>query len=685
MNGYNSQAEYWHDLIRWGRMVTDDKIKAAAYFDEMENRASKSLQSGLFLPLAYTCIVFSLNRFERHCLYLALLPELDIGFEAAFAELHGEADRRLLSAELALRLYVADDEETFPLSSCFGTGGMLRDYLLTFSGGIGRSDLAVSWKLAKRIKEFVVENRLSNPALAGFTFLWEPDADLDASGDVFQQKAELERMERFLTSEVEQGAGAAAILVCGPVGSGKKSLITSFARRLNQAVLFVKTSAIAPENCLDSGLLHEIFRESVLRQSVICFDDLDKLNFLTQMGFTSQEEAEINAVSAILERASEVSNLVFATSRKPYRVFGGGFSGRLLTVDLPVPDEEQRRLLWRQLSSAYKISSRISLEEFAGKFIFTPGQIQSALLEGEKLADVQGSSEIDTASLYQGCYSQIEHELEGTKAVRIPGIFRWDDLILPPQSKDLLRLACEQVRHRYTVYNKWGFGAKLPYGRGLSLLFSGPPGTGKTMGAQVVASELKMELFKVNLAGVVSKYIGETEKNLQEVFREAKKSQGVLFFDEADVLFSKRMEVKETNDKYSNMEAAFMLQKIEEYEGVCVLATNYMQNIDEAFKRRIKFVVEFPFPNEEYRTELWRAVFPSGAPLGDDLDLEFLAGRFELSGSSIKNIALNASFMAAAQGKAVTMKEILIALRIEMAKNGKIVSKEELGQYFMLV
>jgi SpoVK/Ycf46/Vps4 family AAA+-type ATPase len=248
----------------------------------------------------------------------------------------------------------------------------------------------------------------------------------------------------------------------------------------------------------------------------------------------------------------------------------------------------------------------------------------------------------------------------------------------------MLKTACDQVRYKHTVYNQWGFGAKLPYGRGLSLLFSGSPGTGKTMGAQVVAGELKLELYKVDLAGVVSKYIGETEKNLEDIFREAAKSQAVLFFDEADVLFNKRTEVKDALDKYSNMEAAFMLQKIEEYEGVCVLATNFLQNFDEAFKRRLKFIVEFPFPNQEYRYKLWQSVFPARTPLGGDLDYDYLARRFELSGSSIKNIAVNAAFMAAAGSKQIGMKEILQALRHELAKSGKSLSPEELGEYQML-
>lgn len=216
------------------------------------------------------------------------------------------------------------------------------------------------------------------------------------------------------------------------------------------------------------------------------------------------------------------------------------------------------------------------------------------------------------------------------------------------------------------------------------MLFSGPPGTGKTMAAQIAAGELGLELYKVDLAAVVSKYVGETEKNLNEIFREASRSQAVLFFDEADVLFGKRTEMKDAHDKYNNMEAAYLLQKMEEYTGVSILATNFLQNFDEAFKRRLKFIIEFPLPGVEARRLLWRAVFPVQTPLEAEIDWEFLAAQFELSGSSIKNAAVNAAFLAAGDGRAVGMGHVLTALRRELFKSGKILTREDFGQYYML-
>ena len=254
--------------------------------------------------------------------------------------------------------------------------------------------------------------------------------------------------------------------------------------------------------------------------------------------------------------------------------------------------------------------------------------------------------------------------------------------MLPVHSKELLQAACDQVRLRHKVFDGWGFGRKMPYGKSVSMIFTGSPGTGKTMAAQIVAKELGMDIYRISLANVVSKYIGETEKNLNEIFDNAKQSHVILFFDEADALFSRRTEVKDSNDKYSNMEAAFLLQKIEEFSGVVILATNLVQNFDEAFKRRMRFIIDFPFPDADRRRELWKRAFPKKAPLGN-IDFEFLVSHYELSGSNIRNIALHSAFPAASgTEEPIGMKHIMAALRNEYAKSGKAFTRVEAGEYY---
>ncbi|MBP0979730.1 MAG: ATP-binding protein [Oscillospiraceae bacterium] len=241
--------------------------------------------------------------------------------------------------------------------------------------------------------------------------------------------------------------------------------------------------------------------------------------------------------------------------------------------------------------------------------------------------------------------------------------------------------ACNYIKFKDIVFEDWGFNSKVPYGKGLSVLLYGPPGTGKTMGAQVIANELGLLLYKIDLSQIINKYIGETEKNLSNIFLEAKKSNAILLFDEADSLFGKRTDVKDSNDKNSNNETSFLLQKMEEYDGVSILTTNKFNNFDDAFRRRIRFIVSFPMPDIKMRRELWKKVFPKQAPLSKDFDDLFLAENFELSGSNIKSIAILASYLAVAERSEIKMKHILLALKYESQKTGKIVSKKDFGVY----
>lgn len=266
-------------------------------------------------------------------------------------------------------------------------------------------------------------------------------------------------------------------------------------------------------------------------------------------------------------------------------------------------------------------------------------------------------------------------------AKEVPAVFAWDDLVLPEPQKISLRAACDRISYAPVVYDDWGFSAQLPYGRGLRMLFAGPPGTGKTMAAQVMARELGMKLYKVNLSALVSKYIGETEKNLASVFEDARLANNILFFDEADSLFGKRVELRDSHDRYANMQTAYLLQAVEDYDGTLILATNMARSMDAAFTRRIQLRVDFTAPAEDLRREIWKKLLGGGMPLEPDLDLGFLAGRFELTGAEIKNIVITAAFLAASRGKAAGMREMTDALITEYAKDGKILAREDLGQY----
>ena len=234
---------------------------------------------------------------------------------------------------------------------------------------------------------------------------------------------------------------------------------------------------------------------------------------------------------------------------------------------------------------------------------------------------------IDAAKLFEAARAQSEQSL-GSLAVKVKTIFSWDDLVLPRLTLQRVKEIAAAIRHRHVVYSEWGFEKSIAAGLGLKVLFSGASGTGKTMTAGVIAGDLGLDLYKIDLSSIVSKYIGETEKNLDRIFRAAQCSNAILFFDEADALFGKRSEVKDAHDRYANIEVAYLLQRIEEYEGVVILASNLSKNIDEAFSRRMHYVVEFPLPDETHRERLWRGMFPPEAPMGEDVNFQFLAKQF---------------------------------------------------------
>jgi hypothetical protein len=262
---------------------------------------------------------------------------------------------------------------------------------------------------------------------------------------------------------------------------------------------------------------------------------------------------------------------------------------------------------------------------------------------------------------------------------RIRPRYAWCDIVLPEDILAQLEEICRAVAYRHRVLGEWGFDRKLSSGKGVSALFSGPPGTGKTMAAEVIAHELGLDLYKIDLSGVVSKYIGETEKNLARIFRAAESTNAILFFDEADALFGRRSEVQDSHDRYANIEISYLLQKMEEYDGVAVLATNLPQHLDAAFRRRLSFVVHFPFPDESSRRRIWTAIWPQECPLAREIDLDLLARRYKLSGGNIKNIALAAAFLAAGDGNRVGMPHLWQALRREYQKMGKPLTSEESG------
>ena len=321
--------------------------------------------------------------------------------------------------------------------------------------------------------------------------------------------------------------------------------------------------------------------------------------------------------------------------------------------------------------------SDLDLTLLAGQFLLTATQIRDAVASARDAA-AQRNEPLAPADLFAAARAHSSPAL-GSLARKIEPRYTWSDIVLPDDQMAMLREIIATVRGRPIVLETWGVGQKLASSSGVTVLFSGPPGTGKTMAAEVVAAELSLDLYKIDLSTVVNKYIGETEKNLGRIFDEASNSNAILFFDEADAIFGKRSEVKDAHDRYANIEISYLLQRMEDYDGVTVLATNLRANMDDAFKRRLQFAVDFPFPDEAYRLRIWQALFPISVPRADDLDLTLLARRFKLAGGNIRNIIISAAYLAATNGGKISMDHLLHGARRELQKMGRLINEKDLA------
>ncbi|MBR5969312.1 MAG: ATP-binding protein [Lachnospiraceae bacterium] len=363
---------------------------------------------------------------------------------------------------------------------------------------------------------------------------------------------------------------------------------------------------------------------------------------------------------------------------------------RLLTGDAAEPSSGKRKKKAAAGKPAAKTGEtagayapEVLAARLSSKMRLTAGQVRRVTLAMYAAYLAEGMIPPER-EIYRLCYDVLDDgRYENVKRVE-PG-FTIDDLKVEPRVRNVLKDICDQAANGQKVYDEWGLRRQYAYGRCISVILSGPPGTGKTMAVHALTSELGLELYKVDLSQITDKYVGESEKRLEEVFTKAEKSNMILFFDEADAVMGKRSEVKEAKDKYANTEISFILQRIEEYDGIVFLATNNLQNIDPAFMRRIRYVIQFDKPEEKTREEIWRSAFGTGVPLAKDVDFPFLAEKFELSGGDIKNIVLNACFLGASEGGEVGMKHIMKAIYRENTKTKRIAFDGDYGGYALLL
>jgi hypothetical protein len=347
-----------------------------------------------------------------------------------------------------------------------------------------------------------------------------------------------------------------------------------------------------------------------------------------------------------------------------------GIAKALIGLHLPSPAARERRVWWQAALGRNAARHNGTVDALSSQFALNPGQIAAA---------VAGAVGDTPEALWDASRLQARPAL-GDLAQRIEPSAAWNDLVLPPAQMNVLRQVSVHVKQRLKVYDDWGFGAATTTrGLGISALFAGVSGTGKTLAAEVLATELRLDLYRIDLSQVVSKYIGETEKNLRRVFDAAEGGGVILLFDEADALFGRRSEVKDSHDRYANIEVSYLLQRMEAYRGLAILTTNQRGALDQAFLRRLRFIVEFPFPDASGRAEIWRRAFPAAAPT-EGLDVSKLA-RLNVAGGNIRNIAVNAAFLAADAGRSVTPADVLSAARSEYSKMDKALTDAEVRDW----
>ncbi len=337
-----------------------------------------------------------------------------------------------------------------------------------------------------------------------------------------------------------------------------------------------------------------------------------------------------------------------------------------LLVDVGTPSTLDRVQWWRRA-----VGPNVDLTPITGQFALGPDQVRRAVRSARATAALDGA-DLTSEHLRRGARAQNAAGLERL-AIRVEPEVRWEQLVLPEATLAMLHALAARARHRDRVLGEWRMRPGGGRGKGVTALFAGESGTGKTMSAEVIAGELGLDIYKVNLATVVDKYVGETEKNLERIFTEASEVNAVLLFDEADAIFGKRGEVKDAHDRYANIESAYLLQRMETFDGLAVLSTNLRANIDDAFTRRLDAIVDFPEPDEAARLALWRACLAAPLPCAEDLDLEFCAKSFELSGGNIRSIALTAGYRSAASGEPVSMADLIAAIAQEYRKLGRLV------------
>jgi ATPase family associated with various cellular activities (AAA) len=593
-------------------------------------------------PLAHLCARFGLSPFERDLLLLCAGVELDPAIAALCAEAQGAS--AYAAPTLALALAALADPHWDALTPV----APLRRWRLI---ELGPSDSLVSGPLRidERVLHFLAGVSYLDERLAGLLSLMPPAVTPPAS-----QQALATRVAAALRGAPP--AQALPIIQLDGDQLGRQVVALAACAELGLTLYRLSAAALPSESGALDGLARLIERETALGGLALLVDS---------SGLDLADTQRSAALASLIERLAAPLFLAEPLRRPPQRP--------VYHIDVARPTADEQRAAWHHALAPHAAAAPQLIDQLVTQFSLDGPTI--AAVAAEAALGRNDTGEMADA-IWASCRRAARPQLDDL-AQRIMAGAAWEDLVIPEAQRQILQDIAAHVRQRATVYERWGMAGRVGRGLGISALFAGASGTGKTTAAEVLADTLRLDLYRIDLSAVVSKYIGETEKNLRRVFDAAEIGGAILLFDEADALFGKRSEVKDSHDRHANIEVSYLLQRMESYRGLAILTTNMRAALDPAFLRRIRFVVQFPFPDAAQRAELWRRAFPPSTPTAG-LNVERLA-RLTIAGGNIRNIALNAAFLAADEGQPVGMAQLLRAARAEYAKLERTLTEAEIA------
>jgi SpoVK/Ycf46/Vps4 family AAA+-type ATPase len=634
----------------------------------IDERREVTANSGRRLTLAYLAEGFGLSAAEVDLVLIALAPELEPRYETLYAYLQDDVTRKRPGVNLALNLICRSEREKLFGRRYFTPGSPLTHFrmieLIEEAHDRESTLLRKFMKVDEALLRYLLEHSPTRLALGSFI---EPRATIDG---LEVDEATQTKLRNLIVSLQRTGVSNTIVQLTGSSRDELRAAAEAIAQDLRKKLIYATTAEL--ENA--GSTVNAMIRDATLLDAAIAVMASE------QPGNEQQPKPTAAVDQQIWRSLGQASGPVIAMGPD------GSFpdlpgDARVWRVELEAPSYRLRRHAWE--SALGGTGSDIDTARLADTFRFGGASIRQASTVALSLASLRNPSDPkpNLADVLAAGRTVSGSNLQ-RYAVAVQPRYTWKDIVLPEEKLQQLRHIAARFEHRRTVHQDWGFGEKLSRGKGLTFLFTGQSGVGKTMAAEVLANSLSLELYQIDLSTVVSKYIGETEKNLSAIFREAEMSQSLLFFDEADSLFGKRTEVKDAHDRYANLEVNYLLQRIEQFEGMVILATNLQRNLDEAFLRRMQDVVDFPMPDEKLRERIWRQHLPDDAPKEDNIDFSFLAHQFKLTGGNIKNAVMSAAYLAALKEKKIGMAEMVRGVSLELQKQGKLVLKTDFGKHF---